>query len=48
MCISDIAIDRPGLCRIYILEEADARRLDVLRRAEIVSARNTDVFKKIY
>ncbi len=44
----DIAIDRPGLCRIYILEEADARRLDTLRRAVVVTARSTDVFKKIY
>lgn len=44
----DIAIDRPGLCRIYILEEAEARRLDALRRALIVTARSSDVFKKIY
>jgi hypothetical protein len=44
----DIAIDRPGLCRIYILEEAEARRLDALRRARIITARDSDVFKKIY
>ncbi|WFU44348.1 hypothetical protein QA640_19020 [Bradyrhizobium sp. CB82] len=44
----DIAIDRPGLCRIYILEEDNARRLDVLRRARIVTAKDSDVFKTIY
>lgn len=44
----DIAIDRPGLCRIYILEEAEDRVLDPLRRAKKVTARNSDVFKKIY
>ena len=44
----DIAIDRPGLCRIYILEDTEERRLDALRRAKKVTARNSDVFKKIY
>jgi hypothetical protein len=44
----DVAIDRPGLCRIYILEEAEERRLDPLRRAKKMTARNSDVFKNIY
>jgi hypothetical protein len=44
----DVAIDRPGLCRIYILEETEERKLDALRRAKKVTARNTDIFKKIY
>ena len=44
----DIAIDRPALCRIYILEKDDERRLDALRRARVVTARDTEVFRKIY
>lgn len=44
----DIADNRPGLCRIYILEHDDARRLDALGRAERVTARKSDVFKKIF
>ncbi|KYK44858.1 MULTISPECIES: hypothetical protein [Bradyrhizobium] len=44
----DIAIDRPGLCRIYILEKDEERRLDALRRARVVTARDTDVFRKIH
>jgi hypothetical protein len=44
----DVAIDRPGLCRLYMLEEAEERRLDALRRAKKVTARSTSVFKTIY
>ena len=44
----DIAIDRPGLCRIYLLDDGEARRVDALRRAKIVTARDSDVFKTIY
>jgi hypothetical protein len=44
----DIAVNRPGLCRIYILTQARERRLDNLKRAKVVTARDTDVFKEIY
>jgi hypothetical protein len=44
----DIATNRPGLCRLYMLDDHTARRLDALRRADIVSARQSDVFKKVY
>ena len=44
----DIAINRPGLCRMYILTQAHERRLDNLKRAKVVTARDTDVFKEIY
>jgi hypothetical protein len=44
----DIAVNRPGLCRIYILTQARERRIDNLKRAKVVTARDTDVFKEIY
>ena len=44
----DIATNRPGLCRLYLLDDRTSRRLDTLRRAAIVSERQSDVFKKIY
>ncbi len=44
----DISTNRPGLCRLYLLNDGTTRRLDTLRRAKVVSARQTEVFKKIY
>lgn len=44
----DVAIDRPGLCRLYLLEATEARELDALRRAKKVTARSSKVFKTIY
>lgn len=44
----DVAIDRPGLCRLYLLESTEARQLDALRRARKVTARSSPVFKAIY
>ena len=44
----DIATNRPGLCRLYLLDDGTSRRMDTLRRAAIVSERQSDVFKKIY
>ena len=44
----DVAIDRPGLCRLYLLDDNEVRRVDALRRSQIVTARSTDVFKVIF
>ena len=44
----DIATNRPGQCRLYLLNDGTSRRLDTLRRAVVVSERQSDVFKKIY
>jgi hypothetical protein len=44
----DIATNRPGQCRLYMLNDGTTRRLDTLRRAEIISERQSKVFKKIY
>ena len=44
----DIATNRPGQCRLYLLDDGTSRRVDSLRRAAIVSERQSDVFKKIY
>ncbi|MGE0760136.1 MAG: hypothetical protein AB7F89_01770 [Pirellulaceae bacterium] len=44
----DIAIDRPGLCRVYILSQGDERRIDALKRSKAITARDSDVFKEVY
>ena len=43
----DIAIDRPGLCRLYLLDDKQERELDALRNARVVNARTKEVFRKI-
>lgn len=44
----DIAINRPGQCRMYILTHDHERRMDALRRAKAITAKDTDVYKTIY
>ena len=43
----DIAIDRPGLCRLYLLDDKQEREAHALRNARVVSARAKEVFRKI-
>jgi hypothetical protein len=43
----DIAIDRPGLCRLYLLDDRQERELDALRNARVVNTRTKEVFRKI-
>jgi hypothetical protein len=44
----DVAIDLPGRCRLYILEDSDERQIDALRRARKVNARSSPVFSTIF
>ena len=44
----DIATNKPGLCRLYLLTHTQERKVDALRRAKVVTAKDTDVYKEIY
>jgi len=44
----DIAISRPGLCRVYIAVKGYPQKIDALQRAKAITARDTDVYKEIY